>query len=143
VPATARFPETTVNVPVGTTRTIEFVADVPGDWALHCHKTHHTMNGMAHGLPNVLGVSQDGVEDKIHALLPGYMAMGEKGMFEMSEMGMQGPKNVLPAAVAGPFGPIGMGGMFTVMKVREGIADYADPGWYRHPEGTVARPVGR
>ena len=30
--------------------------------------------------------------------------------------------------------------MFTVMKVRPGLAagDYADPGWYRHPEGTVA-----
>lgn len=31
-----------------------------------------------------------------------------------------------------------MGGMFTVLKVREGIANYEDPGWYKHPEGTVA-----
>jgi hypothetical protein len=33
-----------------------------------------------------------------------------------------------------------MGGMFTVVKVREGLArgDYRDPGWYRHPPGTVA-----
>jgi hypothetical protein len=33
-----------------------------------------------------------------------------------------------------------MGGMFTVVKVREGQArnDYKDPGWYEHPEGTVA-----
>ena len=33
-----------------------------------------------------------------------------------------------------------MGGMFTVVKVREGIArnDYKDPGWYQHPVGTVA-----
>jgi hypothetical protein len=33
-----------------------------------------------------------------------------------------------------------MGGMFTVVKVREGLArnDYKDPGWYRHPKGTVA-----
>jgi hypothetical protein len=30
--------------------------------------------------------------------------------------------------------------MFTVVKVREGQApgDYADPGWYRHAQGTVA-----
>jgi hypothetical protein len=30
--------------------------------------------------------------------------------------------------------------MFTVMKVREGLArdDYKDPGWYKHPAGTVA-----
>jgi hypothetical protein len=40
----------------------------------------------------------------------------------------------------GPFGPIEMGGMFSVVKVREGIGanDYSDPGWYKHPEGTVA-----
>ena len=36
-----------------------------------------------------------------------------------------------------------MGGMFTVVKVREGLAvgDYRDPGWYRHPKGTIARRV--
>jgi len=30
--------------------------------------------------------------------------------------------------------------MFSVVKVREGLArdDYRDPGWYRHPPGTVA-----
>lgn len=33
-----------------------------------------------------------------------------------------------------------MGGMFTVIKIREGLArnDYTDPGWYKHPQGTVA-----
>ena len=34
-----------------------------------------------------------------------------------------------------------MGGMFTVLKVRDGLTGYADPGWYRHPAGTVARKV--
>jgi hypothetical protein len=34
-----------------------------------------------------------------------------------------------------------MGGMFTVFKVRDGIASYADPGWYEHPAGTVAHKV--
>ena len=40
----------------------------------------------------------------------------------------------------GPFGPIGMGGMFTMVKVRDGLApdDYRDPGWYRQPAGTSA-----
>ena len=43
----------------------------------------------------------------------------------------------------GQFGPMEMGGMFTVVKVREGLArgDYKDPGWYKHPEGTVAYEV--
>ena len=42
---------------------------------------------------------------------------------------------------AGPFGPMEMGGMFTTVKVRDDLkaGDYADPGWYRHPPGTVAR----
>jgi hypothetical protein len=36
-----------------------------------------------------------------------------------------------------------MGGMFTVVKVRDDLApgDYGDPGWYRNPEGKVARRV--
>jgi len=45
-PRSAQVRETTVNVPPGTTRDIEFVADAPGDWAMHCHKNHHTMNQM-------------------------------------------------------------------------------------------------
>ena len=34
-----------------------------------------------------------------------------------------------------------MGGMFTVMKIREGIQNYDDPGWYRQPQGTAVRKV--
>jgi len=42
----------------------------------------------------------------------------------------------------GPFGSLDMGGMFTVVKVRDEVAaDYRDPGWYQHPPGTVARRV--
>jgi len=142
VAESARWPETTVLLPVGATRDIEFVADVPGDWAFHCHKSHHTMNPMGHSLPNLLGVSQKGLEERIRALLPGYMAMGEKGMAEHAEHGphMKGPANTLPMMTGkGPFGNIEMGGMFTVVKVRDDLKSYEeDPGWYRHPEGTVA-----
>ncbi|HYM97267.1 MAG TPA: copper oxidase [Candidatus Sulfotelmatobacter sp.] len=141
-PSPAQLPETTVNVPPGTTRDIEFVADVEGDWALHCHKAHHAMNQMSHDVPNLTGVSQEGIEDQVRGLLPGYMAMGEKGMDDMSEMNMGGPKNTLPMmAGQGPFGTVGMGGMFTVVKVRTGIKSYADPGWYKNPPGTVAKKV--
>ncbi len=140
IPPSARVPMTTINVPVGSTQTVEWVADVPGDWAFHCHKSHHTMNAMNHEVPNMLGVSQAGVEDKVRAVLPDYMAMGENGMGNMMNMGR--PKNTLPMMTGtGPFGPIEMGGMFTVLKVRDGITSFGDPGWYKHPDGTVAKKV--
>ncbi len=154
----AWWPETTVQVPVGSTRDIEFVADAPGDWAFHCHKSHHTMNAMGHDIPNTLGVSQRGVEEKIREVLPGYMGMGETGMAEHAEHsaaagkhaghgmhhgGLRGPRNTLPMMMGeGPFGLIEMGGMFTVVKVRDELpADGSDPGWYRHPPGSIARKV--
>lgn len=140
-----QWPETTVLVPVGSTRDVEFIADAPGDWAFHCHKSHHTMNPMGHDVPNTLGVNQKGLEAKIQALLPGYMAMGEKGMAEHADHvdHMEGPKNTLPMMMGkGPFGNIEMGGMFTVVKVRDHLTSYdKDPGWYKHPRGTVAYRV--
>jgi FtsP/CotA-like multicopper oxidase with cupredoxin domain len=140
VPLPARRPEATVLVPVGTTRTIEFVADAPGDWVLHCHMTHHVMNQMGHDVPNLIGVRSGGLDEKVRRLLPEYMTMGESGMGEMAAMGMAVPRNSIPMVGGpGPFGTIDMGGMFTVLKVREGIGNYEDPGWYRHPEATVAR----
>ncbi|HEX8042480.1 MAG TPA: copper oxidase [Candidatus Deferrimicrobium sp.] len=137
----ARWPETTVDMPIGALRAIEFVADAPGDWAFHCHKSHHLMNAMGHGVPTMIGVDQRGVAEKINKLLPDYMAMGERGMAEMGDMEMPLPDNTLPMLTGqGPFGPLEMGGMFTVVKIREGLArgDYKDPGWYKYPKGSVA-----
>jgi FtsP/CotA-like multicopper oxidase with cupredoxin domain len=143
IPPSAQWPLDTVDVPPGSTRDIEFVADNPGDWAMHCHKNHHVMNQMSHDFPNMIGVKQHEVEEKMKALLPGYMAMGSKGMGEMGEMNMGGPKNWVPMmAGEGPFGPMEMGGMFTVLKIRPGITSYEDPGWYKAPEGTRAYKVG-
>jgi hypothetical protein len=99
------------------------------------------MNAMGHNVPTMIGVDHREVAQKIIKLVPDYMVMGERGMADMGEMEMPLPDNTLPMmSGAGPFGPIEMGGMFTVVKVREGLArgDYKDPGWYKHPQGTVA-----
>jgi FtsP/CotA-like multicopper oxidase with cupredoxin domain len=141
VPKTARWPEVTTDVAVGQMRAIEFTANAPGDWAFHCHKSHHTMNAMGHNVPTMIGVDHREVAQKIIKLVPDYMVMGERGMADMGEMEMPIPDNTLPMMTgAGPFGPIEMGGMFSVVKVRDGLArnDYRDPGWYPHPPGTVA-----
>jgi FtsP/CotA-like multicopper oxidase with cupredoxin domain len=142
LPETAWIPETSINVPPGTTRDIELVADNPGDWAMHCHKVHHTMNQMGHNLPIMTGVDQSGVAEKLGELVPGYMAMGNSGMGDMTDMGK--PRNTLMmGAGEGPFGSIFMGGMFSILKIREGLRSYEeDPGWYQYPAGTVASPVG-
>ncbi len=142
VPKTARWPEVTTDVAVGQMRQVEFVADEEGDWAFHCHKSHHTMNAMGHQVPTMIGVKQQDLAEKIAKLVPDYMAMGESGMAEMGSMQMPLPDNTLPMMTGdGPFGGVEMGGMFSILKVRKDQkpGDYSDPGWYRHPPGTVAR----
>jgi len=140
-------PESTEVVAVGQTRDFEFTA-VAGDWALHCHMSHHTMNAMGHDLPNPLGVRQGDLDAAIRRMLPDYMSMGASGMAEHQEhtaMGhMRGPENTLPMMMGqGPFGALEMGGMFTVVKVRDDLAsgDFRDPGWYENPRGTLAHRV--
>ncbi len=139
-PPASRWPEVTTDVAVGQMRAIEFVATDLGDWALHCHKSHHTMNAMGHSVPTMIGVNHRGVAEKINKIVPEYMVMGDKGG-SMGGMEMPLPDNTLPMMSGeGPFGGVEMGGMFTVLKVRKDQkrGDYSDPGWYKHPAGTVA-----
>lgn len=131
--------ETTALTAVGQARAFEFIADEPGDWAMHCHMTHHVMTQMGDKFPNMIGVKPGELDQKVQKLLPGYMTMGTDGMGDMATMGMPVPPNSTPMVGGqGPFDYITMGGLFTVLKVREGITSYEDPGWYHHPDGTVA-----
>jgi manganese oxidase len=116
------------------------VANNPGDWAFHCHMTHHVMNQMGHDIPNMIGVDKGNLDERVKKFLPGYMTMGQTGMAEMGDMGMKIPPNSVPMVGAhGPHDYITMGGMFTNIKVRPKIEDYSvDPGWYEKPAGTLA-----
>ena len=140
IPEAGQWPETTVHMPTGSTRTVEFVADAPGDWVMHCHMLHHVMTQMGHTFGNMIGIKTDGLNEKIRKLVPGYMAMGADGMGEMGDMGMAVPKNSLPMVGAqGQYDYITMGGMFTILKVRDELpANGSDPGWYKSPPGTMA-----
>ena len=142
IPESAQWPETTVLVHVGSTRTIEFTADNPGDWIMHCHMTHHTMNQMGHDLPNMVGVEPGKLDEKVKQILPDYMTMGAKGMGPMANMKMAVPENTIPMlGVKGQYGGTVLGSMFTMLKVRERTNGYEDPGWYEHPDGTVSYPA--
>jgi hypothetical protein len=62
-------------------------------------------------------------------------------MADMAEMEMPLPDNTIPMMTGqGPFGSVEMGGMFSMVKVRreQKPGDYSNPGWFKHPEGTVA-----
>jgi hypothetical protein len=147
IPVAGQWPETTVLVSVGSTRTVDFIANNPGDWAFHCHMTHHVMNQMGHGTPNLIGINTGKLNQRVRGFLPGYMTMGADGMADMGDMGMKIPPNSVPMVGApGPFDYITMGGMYTNFKVREDLGDL-DPqkgqdftygGWFENPPGTQA-----
>ncbi|PYM45548.1 MAG: copper oxidase [Candidatus Rokuibacteriota bacterium] len=142
IPLSAQWSETTALVAVGQTRNVELITDAPGDWAFHCHMTHHVMNQMGHEFPNMVGMNPEGLEKTIRPLLPAYMTMGQTGM-DMGKMAevMPYPRNTISMKGAtGPFGDyISMGGLFTIVKVRDRLKSYdEDPGWYQHAPGTVA-----
>jgi FtsP/CotA-like multicopper oxidase with cupredoxin domain len=150
IPQAGQWPEVTVLVPVGSTRTVEFIADNPGDWAFHCHMFHHVMNQMGHGQPNMIGVVPGDLDHKVKKFMPGYMTMGQDGMADMGDMGMKIPPNSVPMVGArGPYGYITMGGLYTNLKVREDLADlkpekgeeFSYGGWYKMPPGTQAQQV--
>jgi hypothetical protein len=137
VPESAQRPETTVLVPVGTTRVIEMVPEESGDWAMHCHMTHHVMTQMGHVL-SMIGVDASAINSRL-AGVAGTMIMGQNGMGDMAAMAMPIPTNSAPMRAApGPFAPIEMGGMFSVIKVRDHVAGADAKTWYAHPPGSVA-----
>ncbi len=143
IPEAGQWPETTVIMPTGSTRTFEVGPVYSGDWVMHCHMLHHVMNQMGHDFGNVIGMNDAGLNQKLRKLMPGYMVMGTAGMGDMGDMGMKVPANSLPM-IGGPgqYDYITMGGMFTILKVRDSLpADGSDPGWFVSPPGTLASPA--
>ncbi len=141
IPPSAQWPTTTVLVPVGTTRDVELIAR-PGDWAMHCHMTHHMMNQMGHDTPSFVGADTSKLDEKMAALVPSYMTMGAVGMGGHAEHGMPNPPNSIPMKGApGPLGYIDMGGMFTILKVRDRVDATTAESWHASPEAEQARPA--
>ena len=140
VPPSARWPETTVLVPTGSVRVVEFVANEPGDWAIHCHMTHHIMNQMGHGVPNTIGVDVTQFDMRLMEHVPEMNEIMEAMM--SGEDGDKPPPNGIPMiGGTGPNGYITMGGMFTTLRVRDDLPAQGDVGWYDAPPDTVASPA--
>ena len=62
IPETAWIPSNNVLVGVAQAREIEFIANNPGDWVLHCHMFHHMMNHMAVMVGPMGGDSRGGMK---------------------------------------------------------------------------------
>jgi manganese oxidase len=139
IPEAAQHPATTALVQTGSTKVIEFVPQEPGDWAMHCHMTHHVMMQMGHNAPPMIGANTRTLDRRMSRVVPDYMTMGTTGMGGMGEMPMPMPENSLPMRGGpGPFSYIDMGGMFTILKVRDRVVGGERDRWFQHPPGTVA-----
>lgn len=141
-----RMPKATVLVGVGQTKAIEFTADNPGDWIMHCHMTHHIMNQMSHDLPNMVGADTSDVDSRIRDLIEGFsMSHGTKGMpNDMTRTGLPIPDNSIPMlGKKFQFGQTVMGGMATVLRVRDDLDSYEDTEPYDFSDQSMAEPVSR
>jgi manganese oxidase len=99
---------------------------------------------MGHHAANLVGADTRGLDAKIRSVTPGYMTMGASGMGEMATMRMSQPRNsVSMVGGDGPHGVIDMGGMFTIVKVRERLSGDGDPGWYNAPKPSIAKEASR
>jgi FtsP/CotA-like multicopper oxidase with cupredoxin domain len=113
IPETAWWPGNTVLVGVAQARNVEFVADNPGDWMLHCHLPHHMMNQMASqagpmtrmaGFPDSKGLRGD--DSHGHLAGPGeQMNMDEMKSMDMKMEGMQMGGSTNPNASSDPAVP--------------------------------------
>ena len=63
-PETMWGPANTVLVGVAQARDIEFVANNPGEWMLHCHMPHHNMNAMSDLLGDRMMMTADTEDDR-------------------------------------------------------------------------------
>jgi FtsP/CotA-like multicopper oxidase with cupredoxin domain len=61
IPESAWVPSNNVLVGVAQARDIEFIANNPGDWVLHCHMFHHMMNHMTVMVGPMHGESRGGM----------------------------------------------------------------------------------
>jgi FtsP/CotA-like multicopper oxidase with cupredoxin domain len=86
IPESAWIPGNNVLIGVAQARDVEFIANNPGDWVMHCHMFHHTMNHMV----SMAGPMMRVPEDDPRAAVPGFPQNMEGGMKMEGGMNMGG-----------------------------------------------------
>ncbi|MDV6031469.1 Copper resistance protein A precursor [Stieleria neptunia] len=87
IPDSAWIPSNNVVVGVAQSRDVEFIANNPGDWVLHCHMFHHMMNHMTSQVGPIIRQKENDPGFQV----PGYPQI-MKGMSSMKMEGMDGMK---------------------------------------------------
>ncbi len=83
IPDSAWIPSNNVVVGVAQSRDVEFIANNPGDWVLHCHMFHHMMNHMVSQVGPIIRQQENDHGFRV----PGYPQI-MKGMASMNMEGM-------------------------------------------------------
>lgn len=128
----------------GETFIYEFAFKHPGTFMYHPHADEMVQIGV--GMMGMIVVHPKPGNDEVppvdrdFAILLHEWAI-HPGTYRPDPSVMPGPENTLPMMGGkGPYGPVGMGGMFTLVKIRENLESYdKDPGWHVQPPGTSAR----
>ena len=84
IPESAWIPSNNVVVGVAQSRDVEFIANNPGDWVMHCHMFHHMMNHMVTQVGPIIRQKKDDPGFQV----PGYPQI-MKGMSSMKMEGMK------------------------------------------------------
>jgi hypothetical protein len=85
IPESAWIPSNNVLVAVAQAREVEFIANNPGDWVLHCHMFHHMMNHMTVMVGPMGGHARGGMPAGANA--PSGMGMTQGGPALSAENG--------------------------------------------------------
>ena len=116
------------------------MADEPGDWAIHCHKSHHTMNAMGHDIRTFIGVDKTRVrQEDPKRWCPTTCRWARAGMADMGEMEMPLPDNTLPMMTG--FAQFGAGRDGRHVLGREGARGPGRRTTTRIRAGTSTRPA--
>lgn len=97
-----------------------------------------------HLVPDTSDAQQKGIEEKVRAFVADEMRMGEPGMAGMQDVARsgRGPRSTLRMRNGrGPSGNMEVGGMPTILEVRDDVECSADPGWDERPPAGVARKL--
>jgi manganese oxidase len=97
-------PNNTVLVGVAQSRTVEFLANNPGDWMIHCHMPHHMMNqmsSMAGPLTRRAGMPTGAGMEEGMGMLRGGNATAEENGPSLGR-GMGASSNLTQATTNGP-----------------------------------------